>query len=136
MVPAAVAVDGNGNAYLSGTFMGTADLDPSDAGQRAVAAGSNTTPFVEKLAPDGSYLWADTVRTVTAVTGTSNVLTGLAVDGIGNVYAAGTFAGVGDFDPGSGTNILTSAALGRRFCLEARPGRGDALRSPIWWTQR
>jgi hypothetical protein len=36
-------------------------------------------------------------------------MTGIAVDAIGNVYAAGTFAGVADFDPGTGNNLLTSA---------------------------
>ncbi|HEY2910216.1 MAG TPA: hypothetical protein VGI99_08215, partial [Gemmataceae bacterium] len=110
MVPAAVAVEASGYTYLSGTFTGTADLDPSDAGKAQVAAGSNATPFVIKLAGDGTYLWSETIRTVTAVSGKTNAVGGLAIDGIGNVYVAGTFAGVLDFDPGANTSNLTSAS--------------------------
>lgn len=110
MVPAAVAVDGNGFAYLSGTFTGTADFNPSDSAKAQVAAGSTVTPFVLKLASDGSYLWSDTVRTVTPVADKTSTVNGLAVDGIGNVYVAGTFAGVLDFDPGNATTSLTSAS--------------------------
>lgn len=109
LVPAAVALDGNGFAYLSGTFTGTADFNPSDSAKAQVAAGSTVTPFVVKLANDGSYLWSDTVRTITPVADKTNTVNGLAVDGIGNVYLTGTFAGVLDFDPGNATTSLTSA---------------------------
>ena len=108
IVPTAVAVNGNGAAYLAGSFTGTADLDPSDGGRAYVAAGSNSTPFIVKLASDGSYLWGQTIRTVTAVSGAPNTIAGVAIDGIGNVYAAGTFAGTLDFDPGAGTSKLYS----------------------------
>jgi hypothetical protein len=107
--PFAVALDGMGNAYLSGTFTGTADFDPSDTGKAMVAAGSYSTPYVVKLTSTGAYLWSETIRTVTAVPGTTNTIAGIGIDGIGNVYAAGTFAGTLDFDPSSGTKNLTSA---------------------------
>jgi hypothetical protein len=106
--PSVVFLDGNGNGYVSGRFTGTADLDPSTTSKSLVAAGSVWTPFVTKLGFAGNFVWGKSLRTVSAVSGISNAITGMSVDGIGNVYAAGTFAGTADFDPGTGTSNLTS----------------------------
>jgi len=65
-------------------------------------------PFVTKLSLQGNYLWGRTVRTVAAVSGAPNAITGLGLDGMGNVYAAGTFAGTLDFDPGTAAFNLVS----------------------------
>lgn len=106
----AVALDGNGFAYLAGRFTGTADLDPSDTGKAQTAAGTNWTPFVTKIGFLGNYVWGATLQTTTAVTGAPNAITAMGIDGIGNVYAAGTFAGTLDFNPGTGTHTLSSAS--------------------------
>src|SRR5262249_448695 len=82
------------------------DLDPSDTGKAQFAAGVNWMPFVVKLGNTGDFVWARAVRTVTQVVGAPNQITGIGVDSIGNVYAAGGFAGALDVDPGVGTNTL------------------------------
>ena len=104
----AVTIDGIGNVYVGGRLTGTADLDPADGKKAQVAAGTAWTPYVVKLAPQGTYVWGKTGRTVSQVTGAPTGITGIGVDSIGNVYTAGTFAGTVDFDPGTGTTTLAS----------------------------
>ena len=108
----AVAIDGAGFVYVGGRATGTADLNPSDTAKAPFAAGVNWMPFVVKLGAAGELVWARTVRTVTQVVGAPNQITGIGVDSIGNVYAAGAFAGALDFDPGAGTNTLTGTGQG------------------------
>ncbi|MBO0699005.1 MAG: hypothetical protein J2P46_11470, partial [Zavarzinella sp.] len=117
----AVAMDGPGNVYVGGRFTGTADLDPADATKALVAAGSVWTPFVDKLNAQGNYTWGKTLRTVSGPAGAANTLGGLGVDGAGNVYAAGAFAGTVDFDPGAGTSPLASAGGTDGFAWKLDP---------------
>jgi hypothetical protein len=102
----AVAIDGPGNVLIGGRFTGTADLDPAAATKAMFAAGTPWMPYVVKLNPLGNYLWGKTVRTVTAVSGAPNAIAGIGIDSIGNVYAAGTFAGTLDFDPTANTTAF------------------------------
>jgi hypothetical protein len=95
----AIAADAAGNVYTGGRTTGTADLDPSDASKVEIVAGSSWAPFVSKLGFQGNHVWARAASTVTAVPGAPNRITGLGIDSIGNVYAAGTFAGTLDFEP-------------------------------------
>jgi hypothetical protein len=104
----APAIDGRGFVHVGGHFTGTADFDPSEAGKAHVAAGTNWTPFVLRLGHLGNYNWAKTARVINGTSGTATAVTGLGVDGAGNVYAAGTFAGNLDFDPGTKTVALVS----------------------------
>ena len=99
----AVAVDGAGNVYTTGYFVGTADFDPGPATQNRTSAGGREV-FVSKLDPAGNFLWAKAMGGSSTDTGQ-----GVAVDGAGNVYATGQFLGTADFDPGAGTFYLTSA---------------------------
>lgn len=108
IVPAVAMIDNQGFAYISGQFTGTADLDPATATKTQIAAGIYATPFVAKLGVAGDLVWARAMRVISQPTGTANAITGLGVDGIGNVYAAGTFAGSIDFDPGAGNTTLNS----------------------------
>ena len=104
----AIAIDGAGFTYLAGRLTGTADLDPADATKAQFAAGTAWMPFVVKLGTQGEHVWSKAVRTVTQVTGAANQINGIGVDSMGNVYAAGVFAGALDFDPGAATVTLTS----------------------------
>ena len=83
--------------------MGTADFDPGAGTFNLTPAGS-TDAFVSKLDSAGNLVWARRLG------GTSGDLgAGVAVDDSGNVYTAGYFSGLADFDPSAGTFNLTSA---------------------------
>ena len=105
----AVAVDGAGNVYTTGYFIGTVDFDPG-AGTADLTStpGGNTDVFVSKLNSSGSFVWAKSLSSGNNDL-ISDVANAVAVDGSGNVYTAGRFVGTSDFDPGAGTSNLTSA---------------------------
>jgi hypothetical protein len=76
-----VAVDLDGNAYLTGFFGGSADF----GGTNLTSAGALDV-FFAKFDPDGKLLWVRQARTARQATGQY-----VAVDGRGNCYFAGSF---------------------------------------------
>jgi len=97
-----IAVDGSGNVYTTGSFRGTVDFDPG-AGTSNLTSAGNSDIFVSKLDAAGNFGWAKNMGGTNFDEGNS-----IAVDGSGNVYTTGYFRGTADFDPGVGTNNLTS----------------------------
>jgi len=98
-----VAVDGSGNVYVTGWFIGTVDFDPGSGVDNHTSNGPWDV-FLSKFDSSGAFKWARTW-------GGSNdddVGTDVAVDGSGNVYVTGWFRGTVDFDPGSGVDNRTS----------------------------
>jgi hypothetical protein len=74
-----IAVDGSGNVYVTGNFVGQADFGPF-----TLTGLGSTDVFVTKLDPNGNVLWAKGWGGATREHGT-----GIAVDGSGNVVSAG-----------------------------------------------
>jgi hypothetical protein len=101
---ASVAVDSSGNVYTAGTFRGTTDFDPS-VGTANLTSANNEDVFVSKLDASGNYVWAKQL----GGTDYPQIGNSVAVDSSGNVYTTGWFSGTADFDPGVGTENLTSA---------------------------
>ena len=94
----AVATDTSGNVYVTGGISGSVDFDP---GPGVVTATGDV--FLARYNAGGSLLW------VRALSGDFGYEGGdIAVDDAGNAYLTGSFFGQVDFDPGSGTSILTS----------------------------
>ena len=93
-----IALDGAGNAYLSGYFYGTATF----GSQSLVASGgeSDADIFVAKLDPDGNWLWA-----VTAGGTEDDAGFRIAVDGSGNACLVGMFKNTATF----GSQTLTAS---------------------------
>jgi hypothetical protein len=93
----ALALDGFGGVYLTGSFTGTADFDPGPGVNTLTSPGGG---FLWKLNAGGNFVWARAL----GVTGQ-----GIAVNADGDVFVAGYFSGTADFDPGAGAYNLTSA---------------------------
>lgn len=91
-----IDVDSGGNVYVIGHFEGTVDMDPG-AGTFFLVSGGGSDVWLTKLDTNGAPVWAAHMGGADSIVGTS-----VAVDASGNVYAAGTFAGLVDLDPGAG----------------------------------
>ncbi|HEX6426137.1 MAG TPA: SBBP repeat-containing protein, partial [Niastella sp.] len=97
-----IVLDGAGNRYITGYFNGAVDFDPGAGTQNLTSAGSNDI-FLAKYDASGNYVWAKGMGGIGFEMGYS-----LAVDASGNSYITGQFTGTVDFDPGSGTQNLTT----------------------------
>ena len=84
----AVMVDNQGNAYLAGSFSGTADFDPGAGVTQFTASGSDA--FIVKLSSSGALVWARKMGSAD-----TEVVLGIAVDSSRNVYATGYFGSDG-----------------------------------------
>ncbi|MEK7793019.1 MAG: SBBP repeat-containing protein, partial [Candidatus Hydrogenedentota bacterium] len=78
-----VAVDGAGDIYVSGGFIGTADFDP-DAGLQTLTPAGGGDGFLLKLDSAGNFVW---VRQFGGVL--NDITTQIALDLDGNVYVGG-----------------------------------------------
>ena len=101
-----IMIDASGNSYITGQFTGTADFDPGAGTQMLTATGTAEDIFLAKYDASGNYVWANRIGDVNADIGYA-----VAVDASGNSYITGEFSGTVDFDPGAGTNSLTSGGL-------------------------
>lgn len=110
----AIAVDSNGNAYLTGSYGGTVNFNPNGSyllsSAKRAGGFSSTDAFVLKLDTNGNFAWAGSMGGNGSDGGS-----GIAVDGSSNVYLTGTYgpeAGGGNnsdsnnnFNPGSGSKL-------------------------------
>lgn len=94
-----MALDNQGNVYVTGWFDGANDFGGTTLTNRG-AGGQDI--FVAKFSSNGTNLWS---RRAGSVTPDWNQGRGIGVDPDGNVYVAGGFGGVADFD----TNIVNAA---------------------------
>ena len=91
----AVGVDASGNAYISGSFSGTATF-----GSVSLTSSGGSDAFVAKINSSGSVVWA--VKFGGTGSDWSN---GVGVDGAGNVYFSGGFQGSATF---AGTTVTSA----------------------------
>jgi hypothetical protein len=96
----AIAVDANGNVYVTGLFRGTADFDPGSNVLNRTSSGQFDS-FILKLDSNGNFSWVKTFGSSLGDVGYS-----IAIHNT-HLYSAGTFRGAVDFDPGVGTQILS-----------------------------
>lgn len=119
-VAMSVAVDGDGNTVVAGYFESVVDVDPGPGEELLVSNGQNDA-VVMKLDAAGALLWVLQVGGASA-----DYATGVSVDATGNVYVAGAFNEVVDFDPGTGVAELASAGEHDIFLAKYSPA-GDYL---------
>lgn len=97
-----IAVDASGNVYNTGTFQDVVDFDPGSEIYNLISTPTGnpdfvaTDVFISKVDAAGNFLWAKNIGSNVGDYGWS-----IAVDTAGNVYTAGNFKGLADFDPGS-----------------------------------
>ena len=145
-----IAVDGSGNVYTTGEFSGTnVNFDPNSSTRQLTSSsgGSVANAYVSKLNSSGQYVFG-----VDLGYGGTTEGEGIAVDGAGNVYTTGYFAGTNvSFDPYIGSDHELSSSSGGGeftayvsklnsldqydFAVELGQG-GGALATPSRWTAR
>jgi hypothetical protein len=112
-----VAVDKDGNIYVTGSFQDTVDFDPIGKTKvKLVAAGNptdanNTDIFVAKYDSKGILKWVFSISSPGA-----DAPEAIKVDSKGNIYLTGYFGGSADFDPSTGSRTL-NAGTGRNAFL-------------------
>lgn len=120
----AIALDGMGNIYTTGNYLGTCDFDPG-AGVYNLTAGVGGTQYISKLDPAGNFVWAKSFNGTAFAASIGHSIT---VDKDDNIYTTGYFQnGTVDFDPGSGTINLTPAGSSDMFISKI-----DASGNGIW----
>lgn len=97
-----LAIDNNGNAYLTGTFQNTVDFDP-DLGTSDLTSQGATDGFVLKLDPNGAFTSVYHLGSTSDVTPNS-----IAVDHVNDVYVSGDYLGVVDLDVANGPQNFSS----------------------------
>jgi hypothetical protein len=117
----AIAVDGEGNVYTTGSFQGSLYSD-SDGGTVTLTSTGSSNIFVQKLDSSGELVWE---RNMGGPEGDGGV--GIAVDDTGSVYAAGSFKGTADLDPGLEFYNVTSREQRNTFVLKL-----DVSGSFVW----
>ena len=111
-----VAVDPNGNVYVTGSYQDTASFGAG--GQLTAPDASSTDIFVTKLNSSGTVLWAKSLGGAGQNSGF-----GIAVDASSNVYVTGNYTGSGPF----GNVLLVSAGDSDVFVA-----RLDSAGNVVW----
>jgi len=97
-----LAADPDGSVYVAGTFDGSVDFDPG-TGTFFLTSLGLSDGFLAKYTATGALVWAGRLGGTSADTVTS-----LWRDATGNLILGGGFEGAADFDPGTGSQFLTS----------------------------
>jgi hypothetical protein len=108
-----VAVDATGNVFVTGRFVGTADLNPNPNESFNVTSQGAFDVFVVKLTPTGTFEWAYAAGGVEGDAGSK-----LAVDSSGNLVVTGVFDDTVDFHPGPGETRLRAGRYNDIFVIK------------------
>ncbi|MCP4440059.1 MAG: T9SS type A sorting domain-containing protein [Aureispira sp.] len=102
-------LDPQGQPCLVGLFSGTPDFDPSAANYTLSSTVNSFQggPFVQKLDTSGNLLWAKEIMN----NGGDLELKGAAIDNAGNIYTAGSFDGIFDFDPDTSVYTINTGSF-------------------------
>lgn len=113
--------DAEGNIYTGGSFWGTADLDPGPGAFLLTSSGTQDN-FLQKLDPDGNFLWA-----MQYPLGARPAA--LRRDAAGNLILYGILQDSADLDPGPGVLQYYATGLYDFFVQKLDPDR------ELVWTQ-
>ncbi|MEN8125373.1 MAG: SBBP repeat-containing protein [Bacteroidota bacterium] len=97
-----IIIDNSGYIYITGTFEGTVDFDPSSNIFNLTSNGGRDI-FIQKLDENGSFVWASSMGGIG-----SEYPRGFLIDPSGSLYLTGIFQNTIDFDPSGNIYNLTS----------------------------
>ncbi|QDU82538.1 Beta-propeller repeat protein [Polystyrenella longa] len=97
-----ITYDSSGNIITYGIFGNSIDLDPSGS-TFILNSNGNSDAFLAAYSSTGSFLWGNQFGG-----SNSEYITDVDFDATGNIYLTGEFEATVDFDPGAGTENLTS----------------------------
>ncbi|HEY7162348.1 MAG TPA: hypothetical protein VH815_13870, partial [Acidobacteriota bacterium] len=118
-----ITTDASENIFLTGSFAGTIDFDPSSGALNLSSGGSQNNTYVLKLDRNGNFIWAKNIASPG-----ENWAYSIACDNFGNIYTTGFFGGVTDFDPGSGTfNLNTTGGTSYDVFIWKLDNSGDLV---------
>ncbi|MFM9986710.1 MAG: SBBP repeat-containing protein [Flavobacteriales bacterium] len=100
-----IALDSYGGLYVTGFFQNTVDFNPGSEVANLVSLG-NDDIFICKFDDSGNYVWSLSMGGSAPFDGDRGQ--SIAVDSEGTIYTTGWFFGSVDFDPGIGSEVLTS----------------------------
>ena len=116
----ALASDGNGGIYVTGTYYVTTDFDPGPGvEERTPASGYSPDMFLSKFNTDCEFQWVN----VWGGNGTGDFdqAYGVTCGPGGEPYVTGTHDGTCDFDPGPGVDERTVSHALEAFLLRFAP---------------
>ena len=100
-----LGMDAAGFLYLTGSFQSTTDFDPSTSSYTITAIGNNDC-FVSKFNQAGLFVWVNTFGSISNTCESNSI----AFEPSGNIYSAGYFKGIVDFDSSVGTYTVQAGA--------------------------
>lgn len=109
--------DTNGAVYMAGNFSGVCDFDLSDNAFTFSSKGLNDG-FVLRIDTDGNFNWAKHIVQTGSESNGALTIEGIAIDGMHNVVATGSYIGTYDFDPGAASFNRTSVGGSDFFVLK------------------
>jgi Secretion system C-terminal sorting domain len=106
-----VKLSNSGRLLIGGAFEGTVDFDPGIGANNQTANGDNDA-FLLLLSSTGNFVDVATFGGIGF-----EIVTCVAADASGNMYAAGQFEDTVDFDPGTGTYSVASSGRSDAFVM-------------------
>jgi hypothetical protein len=104
-------IDTKDNMYVTGSFNGILDCDPTSGISNITSAGLDDA-FLCKIDTSGALIWKKHIGSTTKEVGKK-----IGTDTTGNVILTGQFINTVDFDPGVGTYNLTSTTVNSSFTV-------------------
>lgn len=122
----ALATDTENNVYLSGTFAGTIDFNPSGSTPAPVIA-PHTNAFILKVDKNGDFEWVQQFRSESEDMHTMSSISSLAVDAGGRIYSCGQFRRSIDFDPSGLTDEIRTCTADADIFLHQLAARATSI---------
>lgn len=97
-----MTMDHDGHMLIGGLFSGTSDFDPGN-GESIFTAGFLNDLFVVKYDANADFIWANEIS--------GNIqgdVSSIVIDSVNNIYIAGAFDDIRDFNPGPDSVKLTA----------------------------